>query len=271
MIIIMTWTLYSVPAKQKHVIGSWPGGFFSAMCSTLAHIAWATANNRIPVVYWGRESLYYQPEGYNGSYNVWEYYFEPLNDEQYQPGDRIHTTYCMGMHCINGFKMHSHAEKKWVNGIINQHVRIKENIKNKIETFFDGHMKDKVTIGIHLRGTDKQTEIAMPQPIRLIDEANKIAQVINADQFFVATDEERLLELAKNTLCKPIVYYDSFRSVNGKPIHKKIEKALRGEEVLIETLLLSQCNWFVHSHSNVAYFVMFFNPDMHDTFIEYRF
>ena len=30
------------------------------------------------MIKWGSESQYYSKNGYNGSNNVWEYYFEPM-------------------------------------------------------------------------------------------------------------------------------------------------------------------------------------------------
>ena len=86
-------------------------------------------------------------------------------------------------------------------------------------------------------------------------------------QFFVATDEQKLLEEAQELLSGPVIYCDSYRSLNGEPLHRPkkkqdYSKAKLGEEVLIETLLLSKCNGFVHTRSNVSTAVLFFNPEL---------
>jgi hypothetical protein len=256
---------------RKHVIGPWFGGFFSTMCSTLGNIAWADMVNKKPVVYWDHRSLYYQKEGYNGSVgNVWEYYFEPVSDASYTKNDLIYIGYCAPDHrtCIRGFTKHSYEYKKWVNSIITKYVRIKSAVQEKIDALYSEKIQGKKTIGIHLRGTDKQSEIRLPSPELLLQEANRVADEIEAEQFFIATDEEKLLKVAQEILNRPIVYCDSYRSSNGHPVHKRPQKAQLGEEVLIETLLLSMCDWFVCSHSNVAYFVMFFNPEIPNSFLE---
>lgn len=38
-----------------------------------------------------------------------------------------------------------------------------------------------------------------------------------------------------------------------------------GEDVLVETMLLSRCNHFVHTISNVSTAALFFNPDLEHT------
>ena len=52
-------------------------GFFSAFLQVLDNLRWCEQNGYKPIIQWGSDSQYYIPEGYNGSYNVWEYYFEP--------------------------------------------------------------------------------------------------------------------------------------------------------------------------------------------------
>ena len=72
---------------------------------------------------------------------------------------------------------------------------------------------------------------------------------------------------AINLLNGPVVYYDSYRSVNGEPIHDSehsYNKAQLGEEVLIEVSLLARCDLFVHTRSNVSTAVLLFNPDINN-------
>jgi hypothetical protein len=129
-------------------------------------------------------------------------------------------------------------------------------------------MEGKINIGIHLRGSDKKFE-AFPVDVNLIfKKANDLAESsVNHYQFFVATDEERLLNLAKQKLKGKVIYYDSHRSKNGFAIHyTKQNGAVLGEEILIEAQLLSKCDFFLHTRSNVATAVMFFNPYIKNIF-----
>ena len=145
--------------------------------------------------------------------------------------------------------------------VIDRFVKIKENIQTKIDDFYYENMSAKTTIGIHLRGPHKHGEIPyVPIPI-ILAEANKYA---GPDvQFFVATDQIALLELAKKELNGPVIYYECERFWEstapdpGMKLHPKL-----GEDVLIEAMLLSRCDFFVHTILHLSTTVLYFNPSL---------
>ena len=143
--------------------------------------------------------------------------------------------------------------------LIKPFIRLNSIVQNKVDTFFNEHIKGKHTIGIHLRGTDKADELASIQE-DILKEAQKHAQPDS--QFFIATDDNRLLDLAKKTLEGQVIYYDSHRSHNNHPLHLQgpYYQATVGEEVVIEAYLLSSCDIFIHTYSNVTTAVLFLNP-----------
>lgn len=254
--------------SNKYVIGNHSeAGMFSIVFGVLNHIRWCDANHKIPVVYWGKTCSFYEANGYNGLKNAWEYYFEPVSKLQVSSNDEIHSTYfapdgtgidprpnppytCMGMYKF----------KKWVNALIKKHIKIKPHIMNQANEFYKKHMEGKKTIGIHLRGTDKNREVPMTPTDLIINEANKY----EGYQYFIATDDNKLLEEAKKKLKGDIIYFDSIRSDNNKPIHlsRTSSKAIVGEQVIIEMLLLTSCQKFIHTCSNVSMAVHYFNPDI---------
>lgn len=269
------------------VIAKTTYGFFSSFFSVLDNLAWCERNNVTPTVYWGKNSLYYQSGGYNGSENnVWEYYFEPISSVTYEPGmvdenivvwdgyrapdesrliPQTHKKY---------YSIHLDKEfRKKVHGFIQKYINIKPEIIHKIDSFYDAYMAGNKTIGIHIRGTDKNLELNHETPLEIIcKEANKIAvQYGSGYQFFIATDEQRLLDEAKRLLKGPVVFVNAYRSVNGKPIHDSehdYSKAKAGEEVLIEAILLSKCDHLVHTRSRVSSAALFFNPEISNTMID---
>jgi hypothetical protein len=94
-------------------------------------------------------------------------------------------------------------------------------------------------------------------------------------EFFVATDDESLLNLAKKHLIKMPIHYNATRSQNGNPIHCGSNGILSnkkklGEEVLIEAILLSRSDFFIHTNSNVANAVCCFNPNIKNFFFDCR-
>jgi hypothetical protein len=259
--------------KEKFVIGVWPHGFFSAFLGVIGNLLWADRNDKTPLVYWGPQSLYYQSGGYNGSTNVWEYYFEPVSDMQYREGDAIHDDYkAPDKSEVPYHQHHSRDYRRLINDIISKYICIKPVVQEKIEAFYAEKMANQKVVGIHLRGTDKHWEILLPKPDRLIREANSIAQQIGATTFLVATDEKKLLAMAQRSLNGTVIFYEAQRSNNHHPVHTQHnnQKAHIGEEVLIEAQLLSRCDWFVCSYSNVAYAAYFFNPELQESFIRWH-
>ena len=260
--------------QKKMVIGASGGGFFAEFLGTLNHIAWCEKNSVTPVVYWN-SGLYYEPAGYNGSKNVWEYYFEPVSSAQYRKKDRIRRAYEApdGSH-IKGFhdKCKSYNTrielKMQVHDLIKKYIKIKPVVMGKVNSFYTRYMEGKYTIGVHLRGTDKHIEVLPTSITKILDIANEAARGIPDCQFLVATDEVRLLEKAKELLHGKVIYYDSQRSNTDQAIHTHGKnKALLGEEVLIEVLLLSQCKKLIHTCSNVSSAALFFNPTIENTLV----
>ena len=265
--------------RREFVIGSWTGGFFSSFFGVINNIIYAEKTHRIPVIYWDKRSLYYDPENNNGLTNAWEYYFEPVSDFDWRKTNIDHTNYV----APDGFSINVNKTlyvdltlRLFVHEYIAKYIKIKSHLLRKIDLFFDAHLKNKSIIGIHLRGTDKSVFIdgMMPvDPLNILEKANALAEKINEPyEFFVATDDQRLLNLAVQKLRKPPVYYDAKRSKTNNPLHCGVSKvknpSLLGEEVLIEAVILSRSHFFLHTNSNVANAVCCFNPHIKNFFFD---
>ena len=258
---------------QKHVIGCWPHGLFSSFCGVLNQIEWCEQHNKIPVVTWGKGSLYYLKGGFNGHEDVWKYYFEPVSALQYESGDAIHSQYAFTSNHDSSF-YYTHLDqgtRDKAARIIDKYVKINSAVQQKIDNFFDINMQGK-TIGIHLRGTDKKIEKKPVSPEKIIKAALACA---DADaQFLLASDEQRLLDQMIALLPgRKVIFYDCYRSDSSKPLHKKPKKpshAQLGEDVLVEVALLAQCDLLVHTLSNVSTAALYFNPDMPHVVVKKR-
>lgn len=219
--------------------------------------------------------LYYDPKGCNGiiSNNVWDYYFYPVSNLTYTKKDQIHffpfppDGFCVQTHPKRPDPHPDQYLRHYMNDLINRYIRIKEPTLNKIEEFYIENFKGKYTISIHLRGTDKWTEVP---PIPLADifaEANKYVPC----QFFIATDEESILGEAKKMLQGKVISYNSTRlegaqtlsvGVHNATHGTQINRAYLGEEALIDCILLSRCDLLIHTWSNLSITALLFNPDM---------
>jgi hypothetical protein len=255
--------------NDKHVIGCHSkAGLFSLFLSVLNDLTWCERNGKIPVVYWkSSHCVYYQKKKYNGAKNPWEYYFLPVSNLSYNKRDKINNQ-CAAPDGSTIFPsgpiwLLTQTQRMWVNeALIEKYIKLHPSIQQKINDFYQTHFEGKKTVGIHLRGTDKFTE-EKPVPIlKIFEEANRHKNC----QYFIATDEEKLLKTAIKTLHGKVIYHSSTRSTNGQPVHlRKTNRAKLGEEVLIEAYLLSNCDYFIHTVSNVSTAVLLLNPELKST------
>lgn len=255
-----------VASPQKHVIGVRPFGLFANFWTALNNLVWCVKEDKIPVIYWGDSCLYYTPEGYNGHFNVWEYYFEPVSSLTYEENDPLYNLWSApnGYHIPYRFTRQTQPSKAMrldiYEKVIKPFIKLNPIVQKKVNDFIENKLDGKHTIGIHLRGTDKCKEIKQVPPELILQEAQQ--QAGPDTQFFVATDEQALLELAKRTLTGTVVHYDSYRSPDGKSLHHEgtFPMHIIGEQVVIEVMLLAQCDILVHTCSYVSTAVLFLNP-----------
>jgi hypothetical protein len=265
---------YEEHVGQKFAIGCWGAGFFSSFFAVLNNIYWCEQHQKTPVVIWGTDSLYYQNEGYNGiKDNAWEYYFEPVSTLTYSKEDDIIASYFVPgetlisiLHENHYLHLFNKAYRKKVSSYLKKYITIKPIIQNKIDDFYNKHMNNHTIIGIHFRGTDKFMEVEPIKVETMCNIINDSTKDIEDPLFLICTDEERILSELQQKLNGKSIFYDAYRSKNGKAIHLNNDhgynKAKLGEEVLIEAVLLSRCHMFFHTCSNVSSAVIFLNPEI---------
>ena len=210
----------------------------------------------------GLDGLYY-----DAAYgpNWWEYYFEPISI-----GDETNTIPVLtangpvGIDCamLTEFQLN----KKQVNEIINKYIRIKPYIQNKINDYVNSHFRTSFVIGVHYRGTDKSIEAprvtyqAMASLISKEAKKHKRKSV----KVFIATDEQPFLAYMKKLYPAHVVSYeDAIHSTSATPIHKTVgQKYKKGEDALMDCLLLSKCHVLIKTSSNLSLVSTYFNPLM---------
>jgi hypothetical protein len=164
--------------------------------------------------------------------------------------------------------LYSKDFRYWVKkNIIDNYIRIKPNIREKIDTFYQNNLHNKITIGLHLRGTHLFGEVLPVDIAYLFQEANKYAH-LNC-QFLIATDQLPLLQEAKKHLQGPVIYYDCPRfnhTTSPWAESDKLDPRL-GEDVLIEIALLSRCDHLIHTLSLVSNLALYLNPELNHTLI----
>ncbi|MFZ5953494.1 MAG: hypothetical protein ACOYT8_00160 [Candidatus Dependentiae bacterium] len=248
---------------EKFVIGQHGCGFFSSFFGALNNLIWCEQNNKVPVIYWDKSSLYFDERDVEckNNANAWPCFFKPVSEQNYENGDYVHNSYFdKDGHNLIAIPPCSHQRAE-INELINKWIYVNESILKVVDDYYEQHIKGKKTIGIHIRRTDKNSERPHVPLQTIFDCTNRY----DADQYFVATDEEEILQAAKTALNKPVISFAAGRSTNGFPIHYNPEQSNRtqaGREVLIEVLILARTDFFIHTISNVSTAVIYFNPKL---------
>lgn len=246
----------------KYLMRARKVGLGSCLHSVLNELAFCEQNNYIPVMNWGQESLYYKTGGFNGSTSVWEYYFKPLSNVICKQNDKVIIKTAPNKFHIK-MKQPSLEKRARAHALIQEYIHPNDIVQKKIDNFYANHIAGRHTIAIHVRGTDKIREVNSINPDNAVAEALKHAGPDT--QFFIASDEKRIFDqLQKKLRGRKVIYYDCYRSVDGKPLHQgknKLSVTKLGQDVVVEMYLMSMCDMIVHSvYSNVSNFALYLNP-----------
>jgi hypothetical protein len=285
--------------KKITIIKSRNFGLFSNFLHTLQYLYLSEVEDRIPIVDW--DIVWYsQEKGYNGSKNVWEYYFEPVSPFSLKDIDRDKDDVKEVKKYIKGRKLHSEPDGCWdyissppeiclsnpspearafMHSLIKKYVAIKSPIQSKIDSFYEKNMKNNQVIGAHVRACRDNRgghrDIPLGKYTKNIDKYlsnNPSAKVL------ITTDYKPFVDHFAKKYRDRIIYYNSQRSVNGFSPTCGFKRNLTrnkggpkvGEEVLIECILLSKCDRVLHSSSNVSSACMYFNPNFSHKYFEHE-
>mgnify|MGYP003132248052 CR=1 FL=1 len=283
-------------------------GFFSSFLQVLDNLRWCEQNGYEPIIKWGRESQYYSKNGYNGSNNVWEYYFEQMNTK-YNNSSEVKENFnefllkeipqnfgyrnikTSGLRVKPDWNVVDDYWRKEAKRLIDKYIIIKPNIVKKIDDFYDENLKDEgLKIAVHLRGGRGAKELYHKDNVNLQYYKNCVKKYLSDNDIkdyviYVASDTKEAISFMKDSFenvksyscCRTDNYY-----INGKPYHQVQEvgwnksenqfmpdkRAEIGEEALIEAQLLSKCDVMFHHDSLLAIGASNFNPKMYLIHIE---
>ena len=177
------------------------------------------------------QGLYYDSE-YGP--NWWSYYFEPIDLGNIENA-KIKRFSKNEFVTISTF-VEKYVSRKEANRLILKYIKVRKNIKTKIEKFARKNFKEHHIIGIHYRGTDKYKEAEIV-PYELVQQA--IQEYIDQHnvqnyKIFLATDEGEFVQFLTNAFPGSVIVYSTLHSNNNKPLHKfSADKYLQGEEALV--------------------------------------
>lgn len=203
--------------------------------------------------------------------NMWDNYFEPINNiNKIDYGIKLNDY-------SHDLKIFYNLEEKtnW-NRFYKDRIVFKKDILDDLKKYYDQYFLDKKIIGVHYRSTDIYSEF---NRLKKIDEKYNKASVemyfneidkLTYDYVYLATDSSQIFEQFVNRHPN-VISYATMRSDNDSGIHYIANDRIKhGKEVLIETLLMSKCDYLLHGQNNMPAVVHIINPNIKFKNLDYN-
>lgn len=171
-------------------------------------------------------------------------------------------------------------KRKEVNKIIEKYIKLIPPLSAKISKFKEKYFSENI-LGLHIRG--KGREHGGAKKLRNMGELvdgvpynlyfKKVDEYISTHpkcNIFLCSDSQIVIDYCKGVYGDRIITYDSTRSLDGEMhLNRKYNsmKYKLGEDVLIESYLLSMTNYLVHGNSNVTNYVLCKNSKLKNFYI----
>jgi hypothetical protein len=278
-------------------------GFFSLFTQVLTILepAWLAqyAPSHKVIIFFNSYCYYWIPEGWNGSKNMWEYYFEPVSDALITDAIQCEESRLMHLNideirslvdASHGMVVNQHVSaltgfaglfnednRVRIKKIIDDRIKVKQSVLGLANAFFCRHMVGRKVVGIHFRGTDKRRELEAHVPgYKVFHQIDAYIDAIPREYddalVFLATDSLDALAAARRRLGSRLIFQEHcVRSADEAPIHLPnfpYNNARQGEEAIVDWLVLTRCDYFVHGVSNFSAAVLFMAPTLphHDMY-----
>ncbi|NVJ48094.1 MAG: hypothetical protein HWE07_13245 [Cytophagia bacterium] len=263
--------------------------FFAQFLYVLQQLRFAEANCLTPVVNLNHSYNYYFDQNHKS--NVWENYFEPVANISSSRLDKIdprtitflrpeeQRRLFLGEGDQPPVNYDVKAKQWWLKQremgarLTSKYIRVRPEILNKVNDFFEANIKGHKVLGMHLRGTDKSVRFdgkphEVPEIFRRIIPPEEYFPFIDRflihypeGKLFVATDQKQFLLTLLERYGKRIIHTNAIRSRTKKAVFSRSGSGYeRGVEVLTDTLLLSRCDYLIKCMSNVGEVAVYFNP-----------
>ena len=277
-------------------------GFCALITTVLNSVRIALQHNWFPIVNLDKHVSDYFYDSMHGE-NIWEYYFEPVMGLSYKAFTTLVEREQIVPSLIHAFNNRNRVDQilqpkdpgfishfwvgdpprnpaEWMTRkrhlgreYVAKYVRVKPHIWSLVDEFYGQNLDQYHTYGVHIRGTD----FGYAEPTKPETYFKAIHESIRKDQhsdirIFLATDQEQFVDLFRKEFGNIVVTYSSIRSTSEMAPFQfnHISPYKKGEDVLVDMLLLSRCNFLFKCASAVGEYAMWFNPSLkcHDFALE---
>jgi hypothetical protein len=143
------------------------------------------------------------------------------------------------------------------------YIKPKPHILEKVSAFYTNHFATGFVLGLHVRGTDLHYAPVV-SPAEYFPHIDAFFAKEPSLKIFLATDQAQYVKVFADRYGDRLVYSDCFRSDNEVApfLRKELSAYQKGEDVLIDMLLLSRCDFLIKGSSNVGEMALYFNPNL---------
>lgn len=158
------------------------------------------------------------------------------------------------------------AKRQIFNKIYTQHFKLKKEIQDRIDSFYDNNMRGKKVLGVHFRGTDHPNRQNMDKSLQVIKN-----NIIQYDRLLICSDEFFRYKIAAVAFKHKAIAYNSIRSDSSAPLHHNVSASNQNaeyfkkitEDIIIEATLMSKTDFLVCCPgSNVNFLSRAINPNL---------
>lgn len=164
---------------------------------------------------------------------------------------------CIPEKFFDGQTVERTSELLWCN------LPIKQEISAKVDEFCDEHFRGKKILGVHFRGTDKAVEAPRVSEQAMRETVSNYLKTNNdVDALFVASDERSFQRYMRDSFPDIPIIHSQSNVEAGYKVDLGSGNYRKGEEALIDCLLLSRCGAVVRTASFLSAWASIFNPKL---------
>lgn len=124
------------------------------------------------------------------------------------------------------------------------------------------------TLGIHLRGTDKRSEVIPPSMMSIRQSIDSFIRAHPVNHIFLSTDDFKYVKFMERYWPDLVVPRDyPMPKNNRKPLHLNLgsdAEVLQADQTAIkDAVALAHCDFFMYSASNLSHFALILGADCH--------
>ena len=252
-----------------------PGSGFGLMAIVSSVIGLSASGEKVRVECNGNTPYFDEKSGPN----EWEYYFEQpfiTGDIKHLPEDKITRDEFTTYNNITPFRKIPSLSTARKNSI--ERIKVRPHIIEKVDSFYKEHMDKLNVLGIQIRGTDcftsghgRDQSLNMDNVYEIVD-----SKIDAYSKVLLVTDEYGVVERFRARYVGKVLHYDdAILSNDTVAIHQNPsnDKYKIGEDVLVESLLLSKVNYLLAMRSNISLFAWLrggMDFEMIDNYIKYN-